>query len=314
MSYIRYNLHLDLHATDVCGFSCPWCAYDAGRRPYVLPLEEAKRVFEEAAAHGIREVHIYGGEVLHLDAGYVAELLRLARERFDHVGLLTRGQPLERFKAALPFLDSAFISLHPELPDTYKAVRLASSAGVKARTSVVVDRIAARRNPMEFAARAHESGADNIAFMYMSPVSEFLDPTTWRRSLKLWLAPAEWIQYLRRLKEAVPEGLQAFVRVQPAYAGAPRGCEIHEHIRRVVYYKGRYYLCHMAIPAGIGAATIEEALKTRGAYGVGRCVGYVQIAKSVASADDDYRNLAGVPPGYAPECPMRTVKLSDLRL
>jgi sulfatase maturation enzyme AslB (radical SAM superfamily) len=312
MSYIKYNLHLDLHATDVCKLGCPWCAYDAGRSTYVVPLERVKAVFEEAGSHGIREVHIYGGEVLHLDLDYVKALLGLARAHFDHVGLLTKGHPLDRFIVALQYVDSVFISLHPTTPSTYAAVEAAARASVRARTSVVADRIVVERDPMEFVARAYESGADNIAFMYMSPVSEFLDPSTWRRSLQLWVTPDEWIRFVWKLKERVPEDLQGFVRVQPSYSKAPRGCEVWEYTRRVVYYKGRYYLCHMAIAPGLGAGTITDALETQNLYERYECVGYVAVARGTAGVAKDYRLVAGTPPGYAPECPMRTLKLKNL--
>ena len=312
MNYIRYNLHLDFHATDVCKLNCPWCAYDAGRSSYVVPIEKARGVFEEAASHGIREVHIYGGEVLHLDVDYVTALLRLARESFDHVGLLTKAHPLDRFKVALRYVDSVFISLHPTLPTTFEAVGLASKASVKVRTSVVVDKTIIGKDPMEYVTRVYERGADNIAFMYMSPVSEFLDPSTWRRSLQFWVPPAEWIRFVKSLKERAPEDLQGFVRVQPSYSRSPRGCEIWEYVRRLVYFKGKYYLCHMAIAAGMGAGTIGEALETQALYDKHGCVGYIAIARHVARADEDYRLVAGMPPGYMPECPMRTVKLKDL--
>jgi hypothetical protein len=278
----------------------------------VVPLEKVREVFEEAVSHGIKQVHIYGGEVLHLDMGYVTALLRLARENFDHVGLLTKAHPLDRFKVALQYVDSVFISLHPTLPTTYEAVGLASKASVKVRTSVVVDRTIIRKDPMEYVTRVYERGADNIAFMYMSPVSEFLDPSTWRRSLTLWVPPAEWMRFVRSLRERVPEGLWGFVRVQPSYSRSPRGCEVWEYIRRVVYYKGRYYLCHMAVAAGMGAGTIREALETQALYEKHGCVGYIAVARSAAGADRDYRLVAGVPLGYAPECPMRTVRLRDL--
>jgi len=314
VNYIRYNLHLDFHATDVCNLGCPWCAYDSGRSAYTVPLEKVRAVFEEARLHGIREIHIYGGEVLHLDMDYVKALLGLARESFDHVGLLTKAHPLDRFKDALQYVDSVFISLHPTLPTTYEAVGLASKASVKVRTSVVVDKTIIRKDPMEYVAKVYERGADNIAFMYMSPVSEFLDPSTWRRSLPLWVPPAEWIRFVKSLKERVPEDLHGFVRVQPSYSRSPRGCEIWEYVRRVVYYKGRYYLCHMAIAAGIGAGAIKEALGTQALYEKNGCVGYIAVARSVAGVSKDYRLVAGTPQGYAPECPMRTVKLKDLSL
>jgi MoaA/NifB/PqqE/SkfB family radical SAM enzyme len=312
MSYIKYNLHLDLHVTDVCKLGCPWCAYDSGRSTYVVPLEKVRAIFEEARSHGIKEVHIYGGEVLHLDLDYVKALLRAARAHFDHVGLLTKGHPLDRFKVALQYVDSVFISLHPTLPSTYPAVEAASKSSVRARTSVVVDRIVIERDPMEFVARAYESGADNIAFMYMSPVSEFLDPSTWRRSLQLWVKPGEWIRFVKMLKERVPEDLQGFVRVQPSYSKTPRGCEIMEYVRRVVYYKDRYYLCHMAIAPGLGAPSLGGALETRDLYERYECVGYIAVAKSVTGVGKDYRLIAGTPPGYIPECPMRTIKLKNL--
>jgi hypothetical protein len=38
----------------------------------------------------------------------------------------------------------------------------------------------------------------------------------------------------------------------------------------------------------------------------------IAVAKGVAGVDEDYRLVAGMPPGYRPECPMRTVKLKDL--
>jgi MoaA/NifB/PqqE/SkfB family radical SAM enzyme len=317
MSYIKYNLHLDLHVTDVCNLGCPWCAYDAGRSTYVVPLEKVRVIFEEAVSHGIKEVHIYGGEILHLnldyvDLDYVEALLRLARAYFDHIGLLTKAHPLDRFKDVLRYIDSVFISLYPTLPTTYEAVRLASNASVKVRTSVVVDKMVIKRDPMEYVTKAYESGADNIAFMYMSPVSEFLDPSTWRRSLQLWVKPGEWIRFVKMLKERVPEDLQGFVRVQPSYSKTPRGCEIMEYVRRVVYYKDRYYLCHMAIAPGLGAPSLGGALETRDLYERYECVGYIAVAKSVTGVGKDYRLIAGTPPGYIPECPMRTIKLKNL--
>ena len=312
MSYIRYNLHLDMQVTDVCNFGCPWCAYDSGRSQYVLPLEKAREVMEEARSYNIKEVHIYGGEVLHLDSEYIRSLLKIAREYFDHVGLLTKGHPLDKFRLALEYLDSVFISLHPTLPTTFEAVKLASASSVKTRTSVVVDKVVIKKDPMFYISNAYYSGADNIAFMYMSPVSEFLDPTTWRRSLSLWVEPKEWLEFIRSLKERVPKDLQDFVRVQPAYSKSPKGCEVHEYVRRVVYFKGKYYLCHMAIESGLGGNSIKEALDTRGLYEKHACVGYINIAKNVLGIEKDYRLLVGLPENYMPECPMRTVKLIDI--
>lgn len=112
-----------LHAvTEACNARCPYCVFHHGRRrPDELSLSEIDALYAEAAAIGVRYVHVWGGEPL--VHPHIGEVFASARRAGLITGMVTNGMFLaKRADEVLPNLDRLFVSVdHPS--DKHSAMR-----------------------------------------------------------------------------------------------------------------------------------------------------------------------------------------------
>jgi len=104
-----------MHAvTEACNARCPYCVFRHGKRAEAeLSLPEIDTLYRDAAALGIRYVHLWGGEPLAHPR--IAEIAQLARKHGLSTGMVTNGLLLpRRAEKVMPHLGRLFISLdHP---------------------------------------------------------------------------------------------------------------------------------------------------------------------------------------------------------
>ncbi|RJF69384.1 5-amino-6-(D-ribitylamino)uracil--L-tyrosine 4-hydroxyphenyl transferase CofH [Rhodopseudomonas palustris] len=117
---VRYVVNRNINYTNVCSYTCKFCAFSKGKthdhlrgRPYDLSLEEVARRAREAWDRGATEVCMQGGINPHYTGQTYLDLLRAVKDEVPdmHVhafsplevsqGAATLGLPVERFLAML---------------------------------------------------------------------------------------------------------------------------------------------------------------------------------------------------------------------
>ncbi|HEX8871511.1 MAG TPA: radical SAM protein, partial [Candidatus Acidoferrum sp.] len=100
MATIPTPLALVAELTHRCPLHCVYCSnpLELARRDAELPTETWSRVFEEAAAAGVLQADLTGGEPLARND--IVELVRCARAAGLYVSLITSGLPLDENRLA----------------------------------------------------------------------------------------------------------------------------------------------------------------------------------------------------------------------
>ncbi len=106
-----YTLVAEL--THRCALACPYCSNPMSlvRGPEELTTDEWLRVVDDAAALGVMQIHLSGGEPL--ARGDLETIAQRARARDLYVSLVTSGVPLERerLERLAPSLDHVQLSV-----------------------------------------------------------------------------------------------------------------------------------------------------------------------------------------------------------
>ncbi|MBO0717209.1 MAG: pyrroloquinoline quinone biosynthesis protein PqqE, partial [Rhizobiales bacterium] len=158
--------------THRCPLGCPYCsnplALDA--RESELDTQSWARVFAEAAALGVLQVHLSGGEPgARRD---LVEITAAARSSGLYTNLITSAvgitaSTLEKLVAA--GLDHVQISIQDSEPDS--ADKIANYAGAFARKKALADRVVALKIPLTVNCVVHRANIDRIGAMVELAVS-----------------------------------------------------------------------------------------------------------------------------------------------
>jgi PqqA peptide cyclase len=158
--------------THRCPLGCPYCsnplALDARERE--LDTQSWARVFVEAAALGVLQVHLSGGEpAARRD---LVEITAAARSSGLYTNLITSAvgitaSTLEKLVAA--GLDHVQISIQDSEPDS--ADKIANYAGAFARKKALADRVVALKIPLTVNCVVHRANIDRIGAMVELAVS-----------------------------------------------------------------------------------------------------------------------------------------------
>ena len=158
--------------THRCPLGCPYCSnpLTLDRRESELDSPTWTRVFEEAAALGVLQVHLSGGEPgVRRD---LVEITAAARSSGLYTNLITSGvgvtaSTLERLVAA--GLDHVQISIQDSEPDS--ADKIANYAGAFARKKALAGRLIALKIPLTINCVVHRANIDRITAMVELAVS-----------------------------------------------------------------------------------------------------------------------------------------------
>ena len=158
--------------THRCPLGCPYCSnpLTLDRRESELDSPTWTRVFEEAAALGVLQVHLSGGEPgVRRD---LVEITAAARSSGLYTNLITSGvgvtaSTLERLVAA--GLDLVQISIQDSEPDS--ADKIANYAGAFARKKALAGRLIALKIPLTINCVGHRANIDRITAMVELAVS-----------------------------------------------------------------------------------------------------------------------------------------------
>src|SRR5215472_244474 len=158
--------------THRCPLGCPYCSnpLTLDRRESELDSTTWTRVFEEAAALGVLQVHLSGGEPgVRRD---LVEITAAARSSGLYTNLITSGvgvtaSTLERLVAA--GLDHVQISIQDSEPDS--ADKIANYAGAFARKKALAGRLIALKIPLTINCVVHRANIDRITAMIELAVS-----------------------------------------------------------------------------------------------------------------------------------------------
>jgi pyrroloquinoline quinone biosynthesis protein E len=158
--------------THRCPLGCPYCSnpLTLDRRESELDSSTWTRVFEEAAALGVLQVHLSGGEPgARRD---LVEITAAARSSGLYTNLITSGvgvtaSTLESLVAA--GLDHVQISIQDSEPDS--ADKIANYAGAFARKKALAGRLIALKIPLTINCVVHRANIDRITAMVELAVS-----------------------------------------------------------------------------------------------------------------------------------------------
>src|SRR5215469_518885 len=158
--------------THRCPLGCPYCSnpLTLDRRESELDSPTWTRVFEEAAALGVLQVHLSGGEPgVRRD---LVEITAAARSSGLYTNLITSGvgvtaSTLERLVAA--GLDHVQISIQDSEPDS--ADKIANYGGAFARKKALAGRLIPLKVPLTINCVVHRANIDRITAMVELAVS-----------------------------------------------------------------------------------------------------------------------------------------------
>lgn len=169
---IHGPLGLLAELTHRCPLGCPYCsnplALDARERE--LDTQTWARVFKEAAALGVLQVHLSGGEPgARRD---LVEITAAARSSGLYTNLITSAvgitaNTLE--KLATAGLDHVQISIQDSEPDS--ADKIANYAGAFARKTALANKVGALKIPLTVNCVVHRANIDRITAMVQLAVS-----------------------------------------------------------------------------------------------------------------------------------------------
>jgi radical SAM protein with 4Fe4S-binding SPASM domain len=126
-----------LHITSRCNLRCKHCYYPSRQHVHELPLDTAKRLFEEAAERGVKQIILSGGEpMLH---SRIVDLVRTCRATNEwFIRIVSNGtMPAEgedAFDRIMEQIDDLQISIDGIDADTHDAIRGAGSYARATRT------------------------------------------------------------------------------------------------------------------------------------------------------------------------------------
>jgi pyrroloquinoline quinone biosynthesis protein E len=252
-----YTLVAEL--THRCALACPYCSNPRNlvRGGDELATQDWLRVIDDAAALGVMQVHLSGGEPL--ARGDLEAIAARARARDLYVSLVTSGVPLEhsRLDALAPSLDHVQLSVqaadgaasdriadHPAWSQKMRVAGWVKDLGLPLTINVVLHRGNIEQTG-EIVAMAERLGADRLELANVQFVSWALEN---RASL---LPPARALERARAVATESRrrlEGRMQVVFVLPDWhADRPRAC-MDGWARRfvVVAPDGAVLPCHAA--------------------------------------------------------------------
>jgi pyrroloquinoline quinone biosynthesis protein E len=229
-----YTLVAEL--THRCALACPYCSNPVSlvRGPEELTTNEWLRVVDDAAALGVMQIHLSGGEPL--ARGDLESIARRARARDLYVSLVTSGVPLERerLERLAPSLDHVQLSVQDAraaasdhiagIASFDQKMRVAGwvkELGLPLTINVVLHRENIDRAP-EIVALAERLGADRLELANVQLVSWALEN---RGALLPTAAALEHARAVAAEARGRLEGRMQVVFVLPDWhADRPRAC------------------------------------------------------------------------------------------
>src|SRR5215831_12430368 len=149
--------------THRCPLGCPYCSnpLDLEQRTSELDAAVWARVFREAAALGVLQVHLSGGEPgARRD---LVEITAAARAAGLYSNLITSGVGITAAtlgKLVEAGLDHVQVSIQDSEPDS--ADKIANYAGAFARKKALADRVVALKIPLTINCVVHRANIDRI--------------------------------------------------------------------------------------------------------------------------------------------------------
>ncbi len=252
-----YTLVAEL--THRCALACPYCSNPLAlvRGQDELSTDEWLRVIDDAAALGVMQMHLTGGEPL--ARSDLEAIAARARDRDLYVNLVTSGVPLERrrLERLAPSLDHVQVSVqdasaapsdrmagHVSFEQKMRVATWTKELGLPLTINVVLHRENADR-VSEIVQMAERLGADRLELANVQLVSWAL---TNRAALLPSRAQVENARAVARAARRRLEGRMQIVLVLPDWhAGQPRAC-MDGWARRfvVVAPDGAVLPCHAA--------------------------------------------------------------------
>jgi pyrroloquinoline quinone biosynthesis protein E len=158
--------------THRCPLACPYCSnpLDLERRSAELDTATWLRVFDEAAALGVLQLHLSGGEPA--SRSDLAELVRGAANAGLYTNLITSGVGLDRRRLdalAAAGLDHVQLSVQHVRKD--EADRIAGYRGAHAKKRVFAGEVAAVGLPLTINAVIHRANIDAVEALVGEAVS-----------------------------------------------------------------------------------------------------------------------------------------------
>jgi pyrroloquinoline quinone biosynthesis protein E len=155
-----YTLVAEL--THRCPLACPYCSNprELVRGNDELPTADWERVIDEAAALGVMQVHLTGGEPL--ARADLEAIARRARERRLYVNLVTSGVPLDRTRLdrLAPCIDHVQLSVQDAEPASSDRVAGLASHYAKMRVAAWVKELGL---PLTVNVVLHRANLDGVA-------------------------------------------------------------------------------------------------------------------------------------------------------
>src|SRR2546423_5988267 len=161
-----YPIGLLAELTHRCPLGCPYCSNPVAleRRESELDAPTWRRVFQEAAALGVLQVHLSGGEpAARRD---LVEITAAARQAGLYCNLITSAVGLtpKTFDALVDAgLDHVQISIQDSEPGS--ADRIAGYRGAYERKKTLAGQVTARKVPLTVNAVMHRANIDHVSEM-----------------------------------------------------------------------------------------------------------------------------------------------------